>query len=152
MILSNPLNPFNERKRIWRFGGRKTPKGVEDKRNIGMNCTWTNFLETQGRLSAQHTALRNKNEVFLNESLRSFLISFFNYVNNLHSQKNYFQLIRNARQKNWAEQKKWKLTIGRKAGNKIITKSLDFAVCRPKSTLIGYIKCAGWSFIESNKC
>jgi hypothetical protein len=95
---------------------------------------------------------RNKNEVFLNESLRSFLISFFNYVNNLHSQKNYFQLIRNARQKNWAEQKKWKLTIGRKAGNKIITKNSDFAVCRPKSTLIGYIKCAGWSFIESNKC
>ena len=95
---------------------------------------------------------RNTNEVFLNESLRSFLISFFNYVNNLHSQKNYFQLIRNARQKNWAEQKKWKLTIGRKAGNKIITKNSDFAVCRPKSTLIGYIKCAGWSFIESNKC
>lgn len=149
MILSNPLNPFNERKRIWRFGGRKTPKGVEDKRNIGMNCTWTNFLETLGRISAQH---RNKNEVFLNESLRSFLISFFNYVNNLHSQKITFSSFEMQGKKNWAEQKKWKLTIGRKDGNKIITKSLDFAVCRPKSTLIGYIKCAGWSFIESNKC
>ena len=148
MILSNPLNPFNERKRIWRFGGRKTPKVVEDKKH--RNELYLNkFLGDTG-----------KNKCTAQKQEWSFLewipAVFSNFVFQLCEQftltKNYFQLIRNARQKNWAEQKKWKLTIGRKAGNKIITKSLDFAVCRPKSTLIGYIKCAGWSFIESNKC
>lgn len=147
MILSNPLNPFNDKKRIWRFGGRKTPKGTEDKRNIGMNCTWTNFLETQGRMSAQ------KQEWSFLEWIPAVFSNFvFQLCEQFTLTKKLLSAHSKCKEKNWAEQKKWKLTIGRKAANKIITKSLDFAVCRPKSTLISYIKCAGWSFIESNKC